>query len=341
MRVHLEGTGAADGLPVPGCHCVRCRTAARTGTSRAPLSAVVDGQLRLHPAGATCVDGYAVQETGDGWSVVEPDGTRLLWAPHGASPPPASPYDLVLLGFGDISGFAQHVAALRRGGAAGAATRVCAVGIGHAAPPAEELAPLFQGWGVELASDGDLLEIPSDYPPPSRAAHVLVLGGARSGKSAYAELRVAAEPDVTYVATAPERPGDLEWEARVRAHVRRRPLGWTTMETAEVAGVLTSSPPAVLVDDLGLWLARLLDAQDGWDGAIPAAVEEAGDRLVGAWREYAGLAVLVTPEVGAGVVPATSSGRRFRDLLGALTARLAAESDEVVQVVAGLPRRLR
>ncbi len=74
---------------------------------------------------------------------------------------------------------------------------------------------------------------------------------------------------------------------------------------------------------------------------MPAAVEQACEQLVRAWDRRWGRAVLVAPEVGAGVVPGTASGRRFRDLLGALTTRLAAVSDDVVQVVAGLPRSLR
>jgi adenosylcobinamide kinase/adenosylcobinamide-phosphate guanylyltransferase len=74
---------------------------------------------------------------------------------------------------------------------------------------------------------------------------------------------------------------------------------------------------------------------------VPHQVEAAADELVAAWAGSRGLGVLVAPEVGSGVVPATASGRRFRDLLGGLTARLADESDEVVQVVAGLPRSLR
>jgi adenosylcobinamide kinase/adenosylcobinamide-phosphate guanylyltransferase len=176
--------------------------------------------------------------------------------------------------------------------------------------------------------------------PQQATGRVLVLGGARSGKSAYAEQRLAAEPAVTYVATAPPRDDDAEWAARVRAHVRRRPAAWATVETGDVAEVLATSPSPLLVDDLGLWLVRAVDDAGAWEGPLDA-VDWACDDLVAAWRGRRGTVVLVAPEVGSGVVPATASGRRFRDLLGALTTRLAAESDEVVQVVAGLPRRLR
>ena len=165
-----------------------------------------------------------------------------------------------------------------------------------------------------------------------------MLGGARSGKSAYAEGLLQGE--VTYVATAPDRPGDAEWAERVRAHTARRPAAWTTVETGDVAGVLGAARGPVLVDDLGLWLTRALDDAAAWDDPAPA-FSAALDRLSGAWRGAAVPVVLVAPEVGAGVVPATRSGRVFRDLLGTATAALAADADEVVQVVAGLPRRLR
>ena len=126
----------------------------------------------------------------------------------------------------------------------------------------------------------------------------------------------------------------------MQAHLDRRPASWTTVETGDVAGALRDAPAAVLVDDLGLWLTRAVDDAGAWEGPLDA-VAAACDALVDAWRGCRVPAVLVAPEVGSGVVPATASGRRFRDLLGALTTRLAAGSDEVVQVVAGLPRSLR
>ena len=103
--------------------------------------------------------------------------------------------------------------------------------------------------------------------------------------------------------------------------------------------MLRSAPGSVLVDDLGLWLARLLDAADAWERPGPV-FEPALDELAAAWQQARGTVVLVAPEVGSGVVPAARSGRVFRDLLGTATTRLAALSDEVVQVVAGVPRRL-
>ena len=144
---------------------------------------------------------------------------------------------------------------------------------------------------------------------------------------------------MTYLATAPPRPGDDEWAARVAAHVARRPAGWRTVETGDVAGVLADAEGSLLVDDLGLWLTRVLDDAQAWDSPA-AAFPGALDRLLAAWRGTRADVVLVAPEVGAGVVPEHRSGRVFRDLLGTATAALAAAADEVVQVVAGIPRRL-
>ena len=289
------------------------------------------------------------------YDLTGPDGARLLWATDtGVLGEPAlelvagRAYDAVLLDLTsahlpahhDATTWPEQVAELRRRGAVVDTTAVHAVHLGHDNPPPPELDALVAGWGATAPRDGDVLRVGDGGPLPRPPVRVLVLGGARSGKSAYAEQRLAAEPAVTYVATAPPREGDADWAARVHAHVGRRPAAWTTVETGDVAGVLRDLDAPLLVDDLGLWLTRAVDDAGAWEGPVDA-VTSACDELVDAWRAFRGTAVLVAPEVGAGVVPATASGRRFRDLLGALTTRLAAESDEVVQVVAGLPRRLR
>ena len=290
------------------------------------------------------------------YDVTAPDGGRLLWGcDTGVLPERAldlaaeRAYDVVALELtgGDLpthlhlGTWPEQVAELRRRGAVTAGTRLLAVHLGHDNPPPDELDAVLAGWGARAPVDGEVVDTGAPATAPPAGRRTLVLGGARSGKSAHAERLLAAEPAVTYVATAPDRPGDEEWAARVRAHVARRPPGWRTVETGDVAGALRDADGAVLVDDLGLWLTRLLDAAGAWEGPLPAAVDEVVDGLDRAWREVPGRAVLVAPLVGAGVVPATASGRRFRDLLGTVTARLAAGSDDVVEVVAGLPRVLR
>lgn len=337
VRIELPGT-AADRAPA-SCGCVSCRAARRAGRTRAPLRAVVDGALVLTADGvAQRSADHRVEQHGDALLVTGPDGERLAWAPRGADAelPRA---DVVVLGLTDgLAAWAAQVAALRRSGAVTATTALVAAPVPHALPPADEVAQVLAAWGAALGADGACVSPPE---APREPVRVLVLGGARSGKSAWAELRVAAEPEVVYVATAPPRPGDAEWQARVAAHVARRPSPWRTVETGDVAGVLRAAAGAVLVDDLGLWLTRVVDDAGAWEGPLPAAVGQACDDLVDAWRGCTRTAVVVAPEVGAGVVPATPAGRRFRDLLGTVTARLAADSDEVVQVVAGLPRPLR
>lgn len=281
------------------------------------------------------------------WDVTGPDGSRLLHATDTGPLPEQAlalaadrAYDLVLLELTtsglathlDLTSWPQQVQRLREVGAVTGRTRVVAVHLGHGNPPPDVLDALLASWGATAGRDGQVLVLGEG---PGR--RVLVLGGARSGKSAYAEGLL--QGPVTYVATAPPRPADPEWQRRVAGHVGRRPSHWTTVETADVAGVLRAASGPVLVDDLGLWLARVLDDADAWDfpdGVTAAALDELDD----AWRSTRGDAVLVAPEVGLGVVPEHRSGRVFRDLLGTATARLAAGADEVVQVVAGIPRRL-
>ncbi|GAA3876783.1 bifunctional adenosylcobinamide kinase/adenosylcobinamide-phosphate guanylyltransferase [Saccharothrix violaceirubra] len=177
-------------------------------------------------------------------------------------------------------------------------------------------------------------------------SRTLVLGGARSGKSAHAEGLVTDDV-VTYVATARRYADDPEWEQRIAAHVARRPTQWTTVEAPtpdDLLAVLTAtseSDPPILVDDVATWLTGVLDEAGAWDGAGADVVERHCAHLVGAVAQIRARLVLVSAEVGLGVVPGTRSGRLFRDHLGSLNARLAEVCDEVVLVVAGIPLRLR
>ena len=161
---------------------------------------------------------------------------------------------------------------------------------------------------------------------------VLVLGGARSGKSGVAERRVAAlagAGSVTVLATAVV--GDADMAARVAAHRARRPAHWSTVETGpDLVGALVAVPPAgpVLVDALGTWVA-----------AAPQLTVD-GLALCSALTARAGPTVVVSDEVGLGVHPTTDAGRRFRDALGELNTSVAEVADEVLLVVAGRTLRL-
>lgn len=155
----------------------------------------------------------------------------------------------------------------------------------------------------------------------------LVLGGARSGKSDVAEgIASALGAPVTYVATGWAAPGDAAFGARIAAHQLRRPAEWTTVEAgAELAAALRSAPAddVVLVDALGTWVA----AHDGLDVDLGS--------LVAALTARGGDTVVVSEEVGLGVVPSTEVGGRFRDVLGTVNQAVADVADRVLLVIAG------
>jgi adenosylcobinamide kinase/adenosylcobinamide-phosphate guanylyltransferase len=139
---------------------------------------------------------------------------------------------------------------------------------------------------------------------------------------------------VTYVATGPDGAGDGEWAARVRAHRQRRPAHWGSVETTDLAATIAKATTPLLIDGLGTWVAAVFDEHGAWEGDR-APVHARCDELVAAWRQAPEPIVAVSDEVGLGVVPATASGRAFRDVLGRLNERLAAESEYVALVVAG------
>jgi adenosyl cobinamide kinase/adenosyl cobinamide phosphate guanylyltransferase/NaMN:DMB phosphoribosyltransferase len=167
---------------------------------------------------------------------------------------------------------------------------------------------------------------------------VLVLGGIRSGKSAFAESLVAGAPSVRYVATAADGEGDPEWQARIEAHRRRRPESWTTEETrsdpGRLAALLAEAKPddTLLVDDLGGWVSAVLDF-----ATRPGDHEAEVRALAAAVRGCAARVVLVSPEVGLTLVPANQVGRIFADVLGTVNQAVAKACDRVTLVVAGQP----
>jgi len=179
--------------------------------------------------------------------------------------------------------------------------------------------------------------LPAFGANPSRLSPVtLVLGGARSGKSRYAERLVEeAGSGGTYCATA--EAGDAEMAERIAAHRARRGPFWRTIEAPlelapAIAAEATPGRP-VLVDCLTFWLSNLLLA-----GRQPA---READELVSALRKAAGPVVIVANEVGMGLVPETPLGRCFRDAAGRLNQQVAALADRVVFVAAGLPLVLK
>jgi adenosylcobinamide kinase/adenosylcobinamide-phosphate guanylyltransferase len=249
-----------------------------------------------------------------------------------------SAYDVAFL---DLLGDAAQLGWLRARGLITAGTDTRVAFADHRVASEAELTRRCGFWRVGRVGDGDVVSRPrsvlKDLDLGVGARRVLVLGGARSGKSERAELRLAGEPEVTYVATGSDGAGDPEWAARVAAHRARRPAWWRTAETTDLAGVLRTARGAVLIDGIGTWLAAVMDECGGWDGGAAGlarlAARTAG--LVSAWRQADAYVVAVSDETGLGVVPATPAGRLFRDELGRLNRALAAESEEAELIVAG------
>ncbi len=163
---------------------------------------------------------------------------------------------------------------------------------------------------------------------------LLVTGGARSGKSHYAEVRAAAAGGpVTYIATA-ER-GDAEMARRIADHVDRRPADWQTVEApvALAAALETSDGGVRVVDCLTLWLSNLIHAERDWRADV--------DALVACLGRQSGPVILVTNEVGSGIVPDNALARRFQDASGVMNRLVADRVAEVVLVVAGQPLRIK
>ena len=392
MDTLVIGTGGARGWPEDGCRCASCMRARAAGLRRASGRVLVDGWLEVVPGsplmpgtGSSPAATLHIQRLTGGLDITSPDGSRLLLAAGpGEVPEPqpgAAAYDVALL---DLLASPWQLGRLRASGLVHSRTAVAALYTDHRISSAPELARRCDLWGAGQAYDGQLISGPAAGQPagPARPHRTLIIGGARSGKSTEAELRLAAEAEVTYVAAGPFRPAealdreadllgeasatadgdawtgpdgqpDAEWAQRVAIHRARRPDWWRTVESLDIAGILRAADGALLVDGIGTWLAAVLAEAGMWDDEDAVATAARGypadqvrpdpaevvqariEELVGAWRQTSALVVAVTDQVGSGLVPAYPAGRVFRDQLGWLNQRLAAESELNLHVVAG------
>jgi adenosylcobinamide kinase/adenosylcobinamide-phosphate guanylyltransferase len=174
--------------------------------------------------------------------------------------------------------------------------------------------------------------------PKSGAKLIVVLGGARSGKSRFALDMGRGRTPRAFVATA--EPFDREMTERIMKHQQARGKGWKTIEVpTNIAGWLTetgSRYPSIVVDCITLWLNNLLRAQ-----VRPAQVLTHVRKFLQAIRACPGQVIVVSNELGLGVVPGETGSRQFRDLSGRMNQLMAAEADEVYFLVSGLPLRLK
>lgn len=175
------------------------------------------------------------------------------------------------------------------------------------------------------------------------ARSILILGGARSGKSRFAQqlARQVAGDDVLFIATA--EAGDDEMRERIAMHQRSRPESWSLLEAPTAVGEALNNANrafgAVIVDCLTLLISNVMLAADD---SVPAReVERQVDRevecLLAACVRAAGVVIIVSGEVGMGLVPDNPLGRFFRDLHGRANQRIAVECDAVYQMIAGIP----
>jgi len=164
----------------------------------------------------------------------------------------------------------------------------------------------------------------------------LVIGGARSGKSAHAEALIE-ESGLTPVYLATATAGDGEMTERIRQHQERRGDTWNTVEEpldlVSALKAVSSAESAVLVDCLTLWLSNLM--------TLSRDVEQETASLTAAFPSLTGPVVFVTNEVGLGIVPANELAREFRDHAGRLNQAIAAKADRVTMMVSGLPMPLK
>ncbi len=170
------------------------------------------------------------------------------------------------------------------------------------------------------------------------ASSLLILGGARSGKSRFAGAGLPARGRVTVVATA--EAGDADMAARIARHQADRSPHWRTLEApldlVPALGEAARAADVVIVDCLTLWVANLMARGDGDEAILKEA-----DALAALAAAPAADLRIVSNEAGLGVHPATADGLRFRDLLGLVNQRVAAACARVVLMVAGLPHMLK
>ena len=318
-----------------------------------------DYAVRTLPAAHATGNGDVLAEEAVLFDITAPDARRLFYAtdtgPFNAAlldQIRGRCFDLVLLdetfgtkfdhghGHLDLETFPRAMQELRDMDAITEHSDVVAIHLSHHNPPTEQLRAQLLACCARVVDDGTVIEVGLRITGNS---HHFILGGARSGKSHFAETIAARSSQVTYLATGYPAGEDPNWNARITAHRDRRPGHWRTEETIDLATAIekAAAGSCLLIDCLALWLTRTLDEINGWSTDPQASavaqkeIHRRTDQLVSALNNTRAEVILVSNEVGQGVVPETSSGRLFRDLLGVVNARVAQSCHEVTFMIAG------
>jgi adenosylcobinamide kinase/adenosylcobinamide-phosphate guanylyltransferase len=318
-----------------------------------------DYAVRTLPAAHATGNGDVLAEEAVLFDITAPDARRLFYAtdtgPFNAAlldQIRGRCFDLVLLdetfgtkfdhghGHLDLETFPRAMQELRDMDAITEHSDVVAIHLSHHNPPTEQLRAQLLACCARVVDDGTVIEVGLRITGNS---HHFILGGARSGKSHFAETIAARSSQVTYLATGYPAGEDPNWNARITAHRDRRPGHWRTEETIDLATAIekAAAGSCLLIDCLALWLTRTLDEINGWSADPQASavaqkeIHRRTDQLVSALNNTRAEVILVSNEVGQGVVPETSSGRLFRDLLGVVNARVAQSCHEVTFMIAG------
>lgn len=313
-------------------------------------------QVHVLPAAHGTADALATEAVL--YDICDASGHRILYATD-TGPLPAStiamldaePRDAVFLeetfgtnvdhgtGHHDLPAFEHTITTLREHSLLAPDARVVAIHLGHHNPPAPRLCEHLAAIGAEALED--LAIVHTRMPRP--AHRHLILGGARSGKSRFAEELASSHAEVTYVATGyPEISDDADWTARIAAHQMRRPPHWRTTETIDLTSVIATAKTCLLIDCLGLWVTRTIDAMDGWDSpTILADLQPRIAELAEAIGSSPVPIIVVSNDVGGALTPTTRAGRVFQDALGVTNAQVANRCTDVTMMVAGVPMEVR
>lgn len=167
---------------------------------------------------------------------------------------------------------------------------------------------------------------------------IFILGGARSGKSAYALELAKKYKKVAFIATG--EPKDLEMQRRISAHKKNRPRHWQTLEEPKNIGlplkIIKNNYDCLVIDCLTLWVSNLILA-----GYSQSSIEGKVNKILLSLKRSKATAIIVSNEVGLGIVPLNQLSRRFRDIAGKINQIVAKEADTVIFMVSGLPAKIK